>query len=360
MALETLRCPHCNAPLQRAGDRDPVECPYCHAALTASKPVIVGAPAPGSGSGSTAIIIGVVALVGLLGAAAAFFLFGLAPAVAASPSIVTAVPVTPPAPPAPPPPPAPPSPVKELSRFGEAGTNPGQLEHARFIALLPDGAAVVSDGVEGRLQKFDAAGKYVDTLTLPPDKLTLKKDVFGLTSDAKGKLYVNRVGDVLVYDGATLKLERTIQGSYPERYYHGGLAVQADGSVLALTDNTGDTSLLTVSPQGKVLHTRRVNASRVAVDGAGRVFLAGDHGLEVQDEKGATLSKVGGFRGESVAFDGKGHVFVATGSEVLVFGVDGTKLISLPVRGDNLALDAQGRLHVASQGEVVTWEATLP
>lgn len=356
--VSTLRCPHCNAPLTRVDGKDPTECPYCKTILTSQR-VVVGQPAPGSGgAGSVIAVLGVGALVVLLmGGGAAFFLFSR-PAPAPVPVVAVAVPAE--VLNAPPPEPAePPSPVKRVLQFGEEGTNPGQLKSATQLAVATDGSILVAER-DGRMQRFGADGAYQASIVMEGDKLTKQNGIFGLTADAAGNVYVNRVGDVLVYEAATFKPVRTLAGDYPDRYYHGGLSVDGTGKVFALTDRTGDIDLVETSAAGKVLSRHRVNARDVAVAGTGHVFLTGDDGVEVRDTKGAVLSKVGGVRGRSIAFDGKGHVFVATGSSVEVLSPEGTKVISLPIRADEIALDRAGKLYALESAHVSVYEVTLP
>lgn len=121
--------------------------------------------------------------------------------------------------------------------------------------------------------------------------------------NAPGKLYVNRVGDVFAE-------VRLLAGDYPDRHYHGGLAVDGTGNVHALTDRMGDVDLVTTSVNGKMLSKHRVSATDVAVDGTGNVFPLNREGIEVLDAKGAVKSRVGGVHGRSLVFDRKGHVLV--------------------------------------------------
>lgn len=355
MASTTLRCPNCNAPLTRSGGQDPTECPYCHAALeklpaaaTTSRPPASSTPFVAFGAITALVIIGGIGFV------------AIKPAPPAKPE----APATPSVPVArlekPKPPPPPPSPVKEVLSFGEEGTNPGQLQDARQLTVSSDGSIFIADYSSGRVQQFSAEGTYVGQLDMAPDKLTKQLHVFALASDAVGHVYVNRVGDVLVYDAATRKLVRTIAGDYPDRYYHGGIAVDGAGVVYAITDRTGDLDLLKVSPQGKVLSKTRVDARDVAVDGVGRTFLVGDDGLEVRGPKGEIQTKVGGLRSRTISFDGKGHLFIPTGSTVEVLSDQGTKVLSLPVHADEIALDAKGRLYALERKKVTVYEVTLP
>jgi len=269
--------------------------------------------------------------------------------------------VEPPPVPEPVKPPEPPSPLKEVFRFGQAGTNPGQIDHGYHLALSPDGSYFIGETSTGRLQKFDAQGKYVDGLVLPVDRLTKQNGLHGMVGDAKGHVYVNRQYDVLVYDGATMKLVRELAGNYPDRAYHGGLAVDGEGNVFALADRMGEMSMFKLSSAGKVLGHQKTYATDVAVDGTGKLFLLSGQGLEVRDPRGDVLSKVG-VKGERVAYDGNGHVYVLTSSNLIeVGGVDGANPASLPVmRCADLAFEAKGRLVTLMSDQVVVWEVTLP
>jgi sugar lactone lactonase YvrE len=72
------------------------------------------------------------------------------------------------------------------------------------------------------------------------------------------------------------------------------------------------------------------------------------------------ISKVGGVEGRSIAFDGKGHIFVATGSAVEVLSPEGTKTVTLPVNADEIALDRSGKLYALEGSKVSVYEVTLP
>lgn len=348
-----VKCPHCNAPTTLSDGEVSRECPYCHSLIRA--PADPAMPGPRSSNIGLIVLVIAGAFV-CLGAGAGMFLFTAVKAPPPPPpSAPAAVPTSPPAQPADVPPP---SLVKRVLSFGEAGTGAGQLDHPVQIAVAPDGAFFVAEGGTGRVQKFDAAGKYVDVITLPPDKLTKQLGVFGLTMDVKGQLYVNRVGDVLVYDAATLKLSRTIAGSYPDVYFHGGLAADPTGHVFALTDRMGDVDLVTLDPSGKRTGKKRVDAKDIAVDGVGTKVLVGDD-LVVLDAKGEVTSKVAGVGARSLALDGRGHVFVAKGTTVDVFDLKGTRLETLPVRADDVALDGQHRLVTLWGSSVEVHEVDL-
>ncbi|MBL8920270.1 MAG: hypothetical protein JNJ54_15495 [Myxococcaceae bacterium] len=354
-----VKCPNCAAPARLADGQASMECEHCHTLIRAPAAPELSAPR----SGSTGVIVAVVAVlllvvVGVLvvgGAGAALFLVR-------SPPPAPPAPVVTPAPVAPAPLPVkaePPKPYRQVLAFGEEGTGPGQLTQPSHVEAAPDGSYFVADSRSGRVQKFDASGKYVDVITLPPDKLTKQLGVFGLAVDVKGHLYVNRVYDILVYDAATLKLVRTIAGDYPDLSYHGGLSVDPTGAVFALTDRMGDVDLRTIDAKGKLTGKTRVRAKDVAVDGIGTKVLVGNE-LLVLDAKGETVSKVPGVNGRAIALDGKGHAFVATGSAVAVYDLEGTRLLSLEVGADDLSLDAQRRLVTLSRSAVTVYEVDVP
>lgn len=351
-----MKCPHCSAPVTLPKGQTSMECQYCHSVIREP-----AAPSVGQRSSVGGIAVAVGCLVLLVGV---MVLFGVGPFFmflrpSPPPPVAVSVPVVAaPLPEPVPAMPAPRSPVTKVSSFGEAGTGAGQLSHAVRIAVASDGAVFVAESTTGRVQKFTAQGAYVDVIALPPDALTKQLGVFGLTMDVKDHLFVNRVGDVLVYDAKTLGLVRTIAGSYPDRYFHGGLDVDATGHLFALTDRTGDIDLVTVDAKGKAVKRKRVDAKDVAVDGVGTKVLVGGE-LTVLDAKDEVVVKVGGVKGSAVALDGKGHVFVATGSTVEVFDLKGGRLQTLPVRADDLTLDAAHRLVTLSGSTVEVHEVEL-
>ncbi len=89
-------------------------------------------------------------------------------------------------------------------------------------------------------------------------------------------------------------------------------------------------------------------------------FLLNREGIEVLDAKAAVKAKVGGVHGRSLVFDGKGHVFVGTGSSVEVLSTEGTKVISLPVHAGEIALDRTRKLYALEGSGVSVYEVTLP
>ena len=361
------KCPNCNAPIVWKDGAKTLECTYCHTLIDRQ------AVRPRAGSGPSAmpfLVLGLVAL--FLVGGVVFFLFArTAPTPASDPSAAApAVLATPVAAPRPAPPPPPPSPLKELFAFGERGTNAGQLKEARRLAVTRDGSIFVAEGT-GRLQKFDAKGAYVDVLDVPATALTKERSVFGLAASPAGHLFLVQNGDIVVVDGATLKVVRRIKGDYPNMWFHGAIAVEPTGGFVAITDRTGDKELVSVSAAGKVVGRKKVDSAvGVAVDGVGTRFVSrSDHRLDVYDAKGEVVTRVGGERGTkpgeldrpgAIAFDGKGHLFVENRSGIDVFDTSGRFVVALPVRATDFTLDEKGTLFVLADDSVHAYEVALP
>ncbi|MFZ5439087.1 MAG: hypothetical protein ACOZQL_03720 [Myxococcota bacterium] len=359
MAELSFKCPNCAAPLRAADAARSVECQYCHTAV--APPWVKPTPSAGPAR-SPALPLAGAAVVLVVGVTTWLFVGRQPSPPPPSPAVAPTEPVAPrPAPPAPPPPK--PSPVRLVLSFGEAGSNESQLTNPTKLAVASDGSIFVAESNTGRVHRFAADGSHTGLLLLEPDKLTKQLGVFGLAADSKGYLYVNRVGDIVVYDVKSLALVRTVKGDYPDTWYHGGLAVDAAGNVHGLVDRTGDTYLVTTSPAGRQLSRKRVHAKDLAIDGLGNVAMSnpGDDQLDLFDAKGELLSRAAGVKDPGpLAFDGRGHVFVGTSTGIAVVDLKGAVKLELTERADDLAFDAQGRLVTLTGARVQLSEVTLP
>jgi sugar lactone lactonase YvrE len=236
---------------------------------------------------------------------------------------------------------------------------------------VPGGEIVIAEARTGRVQVFDDKGAYLRLITLPPSALTKELTVFGAGAAPDGKVVVSRAGDLLVLDPKVGTVERTIRGSYPEVFYHGDVDIAQDGSIWATIDRTGDLSTMHLSAAGKILgKVAKTGSNHVAVDGIGTMYLTKrfDAAVEVRDGKGEILRKFSQAGADklsspgAVAIDGKGHVFVAESSRVIVFDSEGAFLGALAIRGgvSDLAVDRSGALYVLRRNSVTKYELTLP
>ncbi|MDX2087008.1 MAG: hypothetical protein SFX73_04115 [Kofleriaceae bacterium] len=372
-ALQT--CTTCGARLTWRG-APVIECEYCHTKIQAP-PSILLAPNPAArsgGRGGWMFMIGLTAIlvtVGVIKGRASRSTTTISTTTVSSTSVSNTVSVKVEKPSAPAP--AKPAPVgTQVLRFGEAGTNAGQLSNARALAVTPHGEIVVAEASTGRVQVFDAKGAYQRLITLPPSALTKELTVFGAGAGPTGEVVVSRAGDLLVLDVTGGKVAKTIRGSYPDVFFHGDVEVVPDGSIHAITDRTGDLDVVHVSPAGKILgKVAKVNADHVAVDGVGTMFLTKrfDGVVDVRDAKGEVARKFSQgnpARGKlyhpgPIATDGRGHVFVAESSRVLIFDVEGAFLGELEVGAiQDLAVDREGKLYVLASDHVKKYDLALP
>jgi hypothetical protein len=347
-----------------------IECEYCHTKILMKN--IAAQPMPAKKGNPAILIIGAAMLVGIVvivvKVAGGSKSSGGESKPAVTPAAAAAATPPTPTPTKPPEPAKPPSIGKEVLKFGEEGTNAGQLSGARALAVVPSGEIVVAESRSGRAQVFDAKGAYQRVITLPPSALTKELSVFGAGATPDGKVVVSRAGDLLVLDVKAGTVEKTIRGSYPEVFYHGDVEVAQDGTIHAVIDRTGDLSVMHLSPAGKVLgKLNKAGATHVAVDGVGNMFLSKDDVVEVRDAKGEVqrkFSEAGTAKISSAAAivtDGKAHVLVAQSNRVLVFTNEGGYLAELETPDiQDLAIDRAGALYVLSRASVTKYELTIP
>lgn len=213
--------------------------------------------------------------------------------------------------------------------FGGEGTGPGLMDDPRLIAVDGDGHIWVADYEDGRLQEFDAAGRFVRVIQVAR-KPGGAKYPSGLAADAEGHVYVARGGDILVYATSTGALQRTIPGSYGDLAFD-DVAVDANGTLYALQSAATSNILVVLDSAGRV--TRRWDRIVTAVH---------------PDEVGM---------GMRLAVDGLGQFFISSsfGNQVYRFGADARFIDRFGSEGDQpgqlnspraIAVDGQGRVHV--------------
>ena len=91
-------------------------------------------------------------------------------------------------------------------KFGSEGIGPGMMKDARSIALDGKGNIYVGEYIGGRIQVFDATGKFL-TQWMVDTKMPLR----GLAADRKGTVYVVQRGAITRYEGETGTVIRRTQ-----------------------------------------------------------------------------------------------------------------------------------------------------
>lgn len=240
----------------------------------------------------------------------------------AQPTLATPVPVTPSATPLPP--------ISVDLKFGGQGTGAGQFDDPRYIALDGDNNIFIADYSDGRIQKFDPGGKFLQQINVEPDRNqnTIIRD---MVTDYGGGLYIVRGGDILVYDTKDGKLVHTIPGKFPELRFD-KLAIDAANNLYGVSEGAGFFDLIKMDSQGKQIWKKSnfldgvvkkgnsAYVSRIAVDGLGNIFILNESAAEVYkfDTLGNFLDRFGSKgRGlqqfnspDAMALDGSGRLFV--------------------------------------------------
>ncbi|HYX28425.1 MAG TPA: hypothetical protein VE863_07655 [Pyrinomonadaceae bacterium] len=228
--------------------------------------------------------------------------------------------------------------VSQTLKFGSEGIGPGMMTDARSIAVDGDDNIFIGEYSGGRIQVFNANGKFITQWTADA-KMPLR----GLAVDRKGIVYVVQRGTITRYDwktGTTLgKL------SYPEGDGFDDVTATPDGGIVAAWQR-GDDDIVQFDAQGNIKQIIRKAIStpadrselstRVAVDGRGNIYGLGSFTSAVFkfSRDGKFMNKFGGpghqpgqfSAASAIAVDGKGRVFVSDISGVQVFDSDGRYL----------------------------------
>ena len=254
-----------------------------------------------------------------------------------------------------------------LLKFGEEGIGPGMFKDARSIAVDGSGRIYVGEYTGGRIQVFDAAGKFITQWSIGDRKTILR----GLAADRKGTVYVVEGGKIHRYQGDNgTQLDDL---PYVDGWGFDDATVGADGSVIAAWYRNRD-DIVRFSNSGQVTKTIRAAISgasgdseldtRVAVDGLGNIYALGHFNSAVFKftPEGKFVNQFGGqgeqpgqFRApQAIAVDGKGRVFVSDIKGVQIFDDNGRYLRTFSSEGgasgmvfnDNNELFVVGRKHV--------------
>ncbi len=311
--------------------------------------------------------------------AAMFFAFNSAPSVApiratAAPS-ATRVPSPTPTP----------GFASAVAQFGGKGTGAGLFNDARSIALDGAGNIYVGDYEGGRVQVFDANGKYTTQWRVGNSKTIISN----MAADRKGMVLVVADGQVLRIEGATGKSLGSLE--YPGGNKFDSIAMMTDGGVLAMwyeeqfgmitsiqghrddlvrfdatgkvtnvirgiiSNQTGDPELEThlavdglgtiyalggefepsvfkFTPEGKFVNKFGSRGSEpgqfsspraIAVDNQSRVYVADSQGIQVFDSNGRFLDlfKSGVFP-SAMVFNDKNELFTVSNTQVVEFVVN--------------------------------------
>jgi hypothetical protein len=258
-----------------------------------------------------------------------------------------------------------------LLSFGTEGSGPGQIDDVRTIAIDPQGNIFVGDFQDGRLQKFDSAGKFAAMAIIPPNRNDLQY-IDALAANYAGLVYAIRAGDILIYQATDLAPAGEIPGNFATTRYE-MLDIDPTNSLYTTHKSGREVDLIKLNPDGSPAW-RKANANDglvkanqitqiddLAVDGLGNIYLIDAAQAQVYrfDAQGNFVDRFGS-KGEApgqmespraVAVDGQGRIYVADYPGIHIFDHGGTYLKTLP--GDlwkgvvfDIAFDLQDNLYV--------------
>jgi len=252
--------------------------------------------------------------------------------------------------------------TSERLSFGGEGIGPGLFTDARSIGLDGEGRIYVGEYEGGRVQVFDAQGKFV-TQWYADREFPLR----GMAVRRDGKVYTVQHGQIVLRDGMT-------GSSLGKVAYKGGdffddISLLADGGLLAswyknrddlvLFDRDGMLVLSIAGAASQQTGESELNL-RVAADGQGDLLALGVFSTAVfrYDSAGHFVNRFGSAGDQpgqlsapqSIAVDGQGRVYVGDMGGVEVFDGDGRFVQRVEVEGPayGLTLDADGRLWVVN------------
>lgn len=284
--------------------------------------------------------------------------------------------------------PTPISPVKVALLFGGQGSGPGKFDDPRYVAVDLDGNIFVANYQDGRLQKFDSQGNFLQLVNIQPDQndYTIVRD---MATDYRGNLYVARGGELLIYNVQDVSLTGSIPSQFPDLNQDKVVSDPAN-NLYVYNRASGMSGMLKYDPQGNVQwrneniledivsRGKPSDATRIAVDGLGNLFILNRPGYEIYkfDSQGSFQDRFGSQGDQPQQFnnpdpmnvDPKGRVFVLdfdAGYVLKVFDNNGTYLKTLPWPKEltfprMFVFDVQGNLYTVTNTSQVAMVTILP
>lgn len=223
--------------------------------------------------------------------------------------------------------------------FGSEGIGAGQFKDARSIGVDGEGRIYIAEYIGGRVQVFDAQGKFINGWMVD-QKMPLR----GMAVDRKGIVYIVQRGVITRYEGMTGKSLGELRAPGVSRF--DDVTMTQDGGLIATAHVGGADDIVRFNSNGQVVQTIRKAISgqtdnselnmRVASDGLGNIYALGtfNDAIFKFTREGRFVTRIGGegnepgqFRAPSaLAVDGQGRIFVSDSKGIQVFDTDGRYL----------------------------------
>jgi sugar lactone lactonase YvrE/DNA-directed RNA polymerase subunit RPC12/RpoP len=248
-----------------------------------------------------------------------------------------------------------------VMKFGSTGTGPGKFTNAHGIAVTPNNHIFVSEYQGGRVQQFDAQGKFVSQILVGAQRSL----IYNLAADHKGIVYIAADGQIARYDST--KDGMLAPFTYPDGNRFGYINTAATGDILAMWYQARNGVITSIDGHRDDLVQFKLDGTvtqvwkdfissqtgdpeldtQIATDGAGNIYaLSGEFGraVFVFDRNGKFISKFGSAGNapdqfsspNGIAVDSQSRVYVGDSEKILVFDQRGRFL-------DTIALDGYPR-----------------
>ncbi len=219
---------------------------------------------------------------------------------------------------------------------GEEGVGPGFFNDTRRLAVDGKGNIYTGDYSGGRIQVFDANGKFLATWNAGEELYMV-----GMTVDRNGTAYIINADAVEKHNGMTGEFLGTVDLPGGQSTYFRTAATGPDGSVyligkdrLVRLDNSGNVALDLADPFANVPDFGTTHED-AAIDGAGNIYMLGSETVYKLNAQGQFVDQIGS-KGEAedqfytsptaIAVDGKGRLFVEDFWGIKVFEGNGRYL----------------------------------
>jgi hypothetical protein len=244
--------------------------------------------------------------------------------------------------------------AQEVLKFGGEGTGAGKFKDNRHVAVDGKGFMYSADYSGGRIQVFDAEGKFV-TQWIAEAGMNL----YNMAADRKGNVYIANNKGVSVFEGATGKLLNK-----SDSYYIQGMALALDGKVIVAANR----GLTILGPDVKPVQefkdaAERANATagfrEIAVDGNNNIYALDKGDICKFSADGKFLNRIptGTSSPNGIAIAPSGRIFVSDVSTILVFDENGQKVKSFKAtQAFGMAFNDAGELLVASRPYVIKYK----
>ena len=261
--------------------------------------------------------------------------------------------------------------AQEILKFGGEGTGAGKFKDNRTIATDAQGRIYSAEYSDGRVQIFDAEGKFQTQILLESNRALQT-----LASDRKSNLFVLQTFDISRFDAKSGELLGKTKVDYAT-----DLAIGLDGKIY-VSARKGEIYVL--NTEGEKLKTINIgkdsaleDIQQIAVDGAGNLYALDGKTSSIFkfSADGKFLTRFGGRSNQppdkmpkgsfsltprDLAIDSKGRVFVSQVSLITIFDAEGNYLNEFKTtQAFGMAFNDADELFVASRPFVVKYKLSL-